>query len=142
MLSCCLFSLFCRLESLSLLVFPLVLQLIGKIRRGNHKYLGTRLNKLKMGTRPFFTWPSVSPISGIKTQWLLLEIWWKGKEILHLIIFNKFPKSSLLHLFCIKNPKCYFSKAHTFPEGTGKLWKIGIQCLNIKILISIFKWWW
>ena len=52
-LSCCFLSLICRLEAFPLLVFALVLQLIEKIKRGNHTYLGTRMYKLKMETRDF-----------------------------------------------------------------------------------------
>lgn len=32
-----------------------------------------------------------------------------------------------------------FQKIHVFSEGIKKLYKIQIQCLNVKILISIFK---
>ena len=75
-------SLFCRLEAFPLLVFALVLQLIEKIRRRNHTYLGTRLNKLKMETKVFLL-DLLCPISlelRLSDLRLLLEIWWKKKS--------------------------------------------------------------
>jgi len=81
-LSCCFLSLICRLEAFPLLVFALVLQLIEKIKRGNHTYLGTRMYKLKMETRAFLL-DLLCPISlelRLSDLKLLLEIWWKKKS--------------------------------------------------------------
>lgn len=62
-----------------------------------------------------------------------------SKENLTLITFNQFQKFAMLYFFPMKNNEALvFKSLHIFRRNE-KLWKILIQCWNIKILIFIFQ---